>query len=521
MKLSRKRLSRIRRMRHQTRKSYRRPTKKGGRRRRRSFRRNNLDMSNRTLRVNHSGCSIMQYGGKGVFLNPLFDDGTAKAVNVMRLPIIHLNQLLDRLNMFIIPPPDGSRTVYSIVYNGCCTKEKMSNELNTTISLLNRANKEMSSRIYTSEMTKEERKAFSAYVAVLKAIISVLNKWNSSKNKRRSKREGYINWRDVINPARGKSSQVGLLFIKRYLELFILALEIFYNRLYQVEEDSRASTLKQYESALIKKISTAVTGQWSPANRAAMIQELEKLWKDDKGACHEFTLDNAVTIWRVATDYVKAHSGSDKAALYAMAVRNIFTILDSKADILSKNAACESHSAVEAKKKITKRIKHAVTSKTSRERLPNLYMSLLVQSLGILWGLGGTSRLYAYMFFPEFIQKIINESDENELTLYKKKQEIRIHAIERIKRDKSLEEEMKKEFPRDVQDNKVIEKFYSILNRQSATLKDAGLRTAMDRLYGRRPTPAHISKIRGTGYGIIPGEVHDLYVHLNNKKVFY
>ena len=317
MKLSRKRLSRIRRMRHQTRKNYRRPTKKGRRRRRRSFRRNNLDMSNRTLRVNHGGSSIMQYGGKGVFLNPLIDDGTARAVQVMRLPIIHLDQLLDRLNMFVIPPPNSSsRTVYSIVYNGCCTKEKMSNELNTTINLLTRANKEMSAPIYTQQMTNQERRAFFAYDAVLKAIISVLKKWNSSKNKRRSKRAGYINWRDVINPSSGKSSQVGLLFIKRYLELFILALEIFYNRLHQVEEDSRASTLKLYESALIKKISTAVTGQWTPANRAAMIQELEKLWKDDKGVCHEFTLDNAVTIWRVATDFVKAHSASDKAALY-------------------------------------------------------------------------------------------------------------------------------------------------------------------------------------------------------------
>ena len=54
MKLSRKRLSKIRRARHQTKKS-RRPKKRARRRHRRSFRRNRLNMAKKTLKYSGGG----------------------------------------------------------------------------------------------------------------------------------------------------------------------------------------------------------------------------------------------------------------------------------------------------------------------------------------------------------------------------------------------------------------------------------------------------------------------------------
>ena len=92
MKLSRKRITRIRKMRHQTRKNNKKRFKRRRKRRRRSFRKNKLDMSNRTLRMTGGVNSIHQRGGSLFSISAIHP----KAKNIMRLPIIHLEQLLDR-----------------------------------------------------------------------------------------------------------------------------------------------------------------------------------------------------------------------------------------------------------------------------------------------------------------------------------------------------------------------------------------------------------------------------------------
>ena len=69
MKLSRKRLSKIRRTIHQTKKS-RRPKKRVRRRRRRSFRRNRLNMARKTLKYSGGGFGLDCKDEFGVFLGP-------------------------------------------------------------------------------------------------------------------------------------------------------------------------------------------------------------------------------------------------------------------------------------------------------------------------------------------------------------------------------------------------------------------------------------------------------------------
>ena len=198
MKLSRKRLTRIRKMRHQTRRKNRKRHKKRRRRRRRSFRKNKLDMSNRTLRMRGGTATLSQQGGGLFSLDPM---KRIKVKYVMEQPIHWLQLLLNRISLFIInqksPKGYASKSARNYV-NDCCTKEKMLPALddlvgrcatlsetfinnkkpldNKDLSLLEKqggnltkAWVEMSNKKYTSKMTSDEKAAFRIYQSVYRS----------------------------------------------------------------------------------------------------------------------------------------------------------------------------------------------------------------------------------------------------------------------------------------------------------------------------------------------------------------
>ena len=364
-------------MKHQTRKN-RRHYKRKPKRRRRSFRRNKLDMANSTLRMKGGSFEVTTDTGRRTKRNI---EGT------MQLPIKILESLLSRLNMFLTRAP-------AFMYQACCTPEKMKPELGRIISELIASLLEMSNIIRRPEegWTQNEVAAYNAYKRIVQEVIRTLIKWDRGGRQggrylsNVSREQVGINWRTAIDDFDNRSNMFLLqVFIKRYIEMFVTALNIFYSRFYQANYPARQRKLQQLEAALTGTIQDITIGTWKKTSRDKMLNKMRELWSPDKGICDEFNLDAASIIWRV-TNHTKVPGANKKVALFALAVRNIFTIISSKADIIEKNRECDAKDKKTASKK--KLLRRFFSRSKGRERLPNMYTALLIQAIAVLWKLG-------------------------------------------------------------------------------------------------------------------------------------
>ena len=414
-------------MKHQTRKNRRRSHKRKPNRKRRSFRRNRLDIANATLRM------------KGGSFEVVTDTGHRTIKNIemtMQLPIKILESLLARLNMFLQRTP-------AFIYQACCTPAKMKQELGATVIEFTNAWSEMTNVIRRPEekWTEEEVAAYNAYIAIGKEVLRILVKWDRGMKRDgryisgaidlvRDAEEG-INWRTAIDNYENHTDRISLqIFIKRYIEMLIVALKVFYSRFYQANYAERRRKLETLEAGLTETIQNITIGAWKKGSRDKMMRQMSALWGANTGICDEFNIDAASIVWRV-TQHTKIPGENNKLALFALAIRNIFTIISAKADIIEKNKVCDAKDKHEASK--SKRAKRFFSRAKGRERLPNMYTALLIQALAVLWKLGNEHRMLAYMFFPDLITAILVKANEDEVKIYNEEQERRINLLKKTR----------------------------------------------------------------------------------------
>ena len=411
MKLSRKRVSRIRKMKHQTKKKR---IKKGGKKRKRrraSFRRNRLDMSNKTLRS-----SFMAKKQRGGYL---FE--TTKDKRIIETPMLIVKNTLYQMKIynygqqpdpiFMIPRKENKNT-------------QMQNEAKATIIVRWKQNKPIVAKKQLGKYTflknvvkaleisieaaKErkpeagsEKKKFEEYIKKCDSVMNVLKGMTEDDTKKKGQVSGRqtINFNNAMEDLQGKRNPRKLKFgiIMKTIRFLIIVMEISYNNLYEVAKIEREERLKEKMGKIKKILKKILTDKNADVEKAV---DLFKVLGTPYDKCAELSLDDSVIIWETMTELMKERddlgTGYENRG-FTFAVRNIYKIIDWVKE--PNMAQCNPKSS-----KATAKIKRVLFKELVK--IPHSSMILLIQSLAILYALGGEYKELAEMFFPDIIKKI-------------------------------------------------------------------------------------------------------------------
>ena len=422
MRLSRNKIRKIRNMKHQTRKKGRGKKYSKKRRRRRTFRNSRFHLNSKTLR---------KYGGGFI---PLLADAAERAewrklkvdpVKAFKMPILILEKMSQQLKLFYIGTK--RKKTDTPIY----TPDKMQKLPLVVYRFLNKNLKELKS-IYENpniKWSEGERAIFPIYKKIIVYTLVTMRRWYNSKNTvDKDRRENKFNYYKLItdysNNKANNSKTILSTFVIPIVEMYVTALSIFYDLLYHVEEKNRQAKLALRISNVEKIMERLSIGDWTNSKKKMMNDELIKLWGNDD--CRPFTSEMASIIWRSTQNMKIKDETNEKLLLIAM--QNIFSVISANIDIIQKNKECKKSNS---KKSST--LGRLLTPSKLKEKLPNLYTALLIQSIALLWKIGGKYRCLVYMFFPNIIMETLIKSYKDDKKYYDQRQKMHLEKMKQFK----------------------------------------------------------------------------------------
>jgi len=423
MKLSRKRLSKIRRARHQTKKS-RRPKKRARRRHRRSFRRNRLNMAKKTLKYSGGGFGLGCQDINGNILQP-------KCRYTLELPgkiLTLLNLTLQELE-FLCPHPltepaleeeedvgaeegkdaegdDENKAQRGAQVNPRCSKEatdflpKVQETITKTVTDLKEASKQLNTMEPT--MVKGTNANIRTRIIKFKKLLS-----DTTANIEKFVPQLHGATTRMVNSNNFRSrNEYGLLtqMIGIYQKLIIFQQRLIQISSMEMEQEAIDTTLTQLNSKLLSSQLKAGTTPWEGLDGDKKVNDIQKLAE----TCDNMENDDTSQFVWAYTMKKFSTKKKDRCKTFTTALRYIYFIISGTEGIMDTNAQCEK----ENKRKAPwyKKPKFISLLAAGRDQLPAIYRMCLTIAIGILWKLEGKCRLLVYMFFPDFITSIIAQS---------------------------------------------------------------------------------------------------------------